>query len=162
MTSHYLSQWWFDYRRIYASLGLNELKVWYAQSSVPVLFCFVYGVTTLNHTPVKINWQNPDARGILGNSNSTYTWELHYHGLTHWGRVMHIWVSKLTIIGSDNGLSPGRHQAIISTNAGLLLIWTSGTNFSEISSEIHTFSFIKCIWKCRLRNCDNFVSASMC
>ena len=26
---------------------------------------------------------------------------------------LHIWVSKLTIIGSDNGLSPGRRQAII-------------------------------------------------
>ena len=24
-TSHYLNQWWFDYRRIYASLGLNKL-----------------------------------------------------------------------------------------------------------------------------------------
>ena len=24
-TSHYLNQWWLDYRRIYASLGLNEL-----------------------------------------------------------------------------------------------------------------------------------------
>ena len=41
--------------------------------------------------------------------------------LTHWGRVMHICVSKLTIIGSDNGLSPGQRQAIIWTNAGLLL-----------------------------------------
>ena len=30
-----------------------------------------------------------------------------------WGRVMHICVSKLNIIGSDNGLSPGRHQAIM-------------------------------------------------
>ena len=28
--------------------------------------------------------------------------------LTHWGRVTHICVNKLTIIGSDNGLSPGR------------------------------------------------------
>ena len=36
--------------------------------------------------------------------------------LAHWGGVMHICVSKLTIIGSDNGLSPGRHQAIIWTN----------------------------------------------
>ena len=27
-------------------------------------------------------------------------------GLTHWGRVTHICVSKLAIIGSDNGLSP--------------------------------------------------------
>ena len=25
VTSHYLKQWWLDYRRIYASLGLNEL-----------------------------------------------------------------------------------------------------------------------------------------
>ena len=33
--------------------------------------------------------------------------------LTHCGRVTHICVSKLTIIDSDNGLSPGRRQAII-------------------------------------------------
>ena len=55
--------------------------------------------------------------------------------LTHWGRVMHKCVSKLTIIGSDNGLAP--------TNAGTLLIWPLGTNFSEISIEIHIFSFKK-------------------
>ena len=30
--------------------------------------------------------------------------------LTHWGRVTHICVSKLTIIGSDNGLSPSHYQ----------------------------------------------------
>ena len=63
--------------------------------------------------------------------------------LTHWGRVTHICVSKLTIIGSDNGLSPGRHQAIIWTNAGILLIRTLRTNFSEILSEIRAFSFKK-------------------
>ena len=62
---------------------------------------------------------------------------------THWGRVTHICVSKVTIIGSDNGLSPGRRQAIIWTNAGILLIRTSGTNFSEILGEIHSFSFSK-------------------
>ena len=61
--------------------------------------------------------------------------------LTHWGRVTHICVGKLTIIGSDNGLSPDRRQAIIITNVGILLIGTLGTNFSEILSEIHTFSF---------------------
>ena len=33
--------------------------------------------------------------------------------LTHWTRVTHICVSKITIISSDNGLSPGRRQAII-------------------------------------------------
>ena len=63
--------------------------------------------------------------------------------LTHWGRVMHICVSKLTITGSDNGLSPSRRQAIIWTNAGILLIGTLGTNFSEILIEIHPFSFKK-------------------
>ena len=56
---------------------------------------------------------------------------------------MHICVSKLSIIGSDNGLSPGRRQAIIWTNAGILLIGTLGTNFSEILREIHSFSFKK-------------------
>ena len=63
--------------------------------------------------------------------------------LTHWGRVTHICVSKLTIFGSDNGLSPEWHQANIWTNAGILLIGTLGTNFSEILSEIHAFSFKK-------------------
>ena len=67
--------------------------------------------------------------------------------LTHWGRVTHICVSKLTIIGSDNGLSPGRRQAIIWTNAGILSIRNLGTNFSEIFSEIHAFSFKKMHWK---------------
>ena len=63
--------------------------------------------------------------------------------LTHRGRVRHICDSKLTIIGSDNGLSPGRHQAIIWTNAGILLIGPPETNFNEILIEIHTFSFKK-------------------
>ena len=65
------------------------------------------------------------------------------HVLTHWGRVTHICVSKLNMIGSDNGLSPGRRQAIIWTNTGILLIWPSGANFSEMLIEIHTFSFKK-------------------
>ena len=63
--------------------------------------------------------------------------------LTHWGRVTHICVSELTIIGSDNGLSPGRRQAIIWNNAGLLLIEPLGTSVNEISIEIQTFSFKK-------------------
>ena len=61
--------------------------------------------------------------------------------LTYWGRVMHIYVGKLTIINSDNGLLPGQHQDIIWTNAVILLILTSGTTFGEILSKIHTFSF---------------------
>ena len=56
---------------------------------------------------------------------------------------MHICVSKQTIIGSDNGLAPGRRQAIIWTDAGILLIETLGKKFCEIVSEIYTYSFIK-------------------
>ena len=63
--------------------------------------------------------------------------------LTHRGRVTHKCVRKLTTIGSNNGLSPGRRQAIIWTNAGILLIRTLGTNFSEILGEIHSVSFKK-------------------
>ena len=63
--------------------------------------------------------------------------------LTHWGRVTHICVGKITIIGSDNGLSPGRRQAIIWTNAGILLIGPLGTNPSQIVIGIQTFSFKK-------------------
>ena len=63
--------------------------------------------------------------------------------LTHWGRVTHICVGNLTIIGSNNGLSPGRRHAFIWTNAGILLIGPLGINFSEILIEINTFSFNK-------------------
>ena len=69
------------------------------------------------------------------------TWSL--HGLQHINSLRPsdaMCVSKLTIIASDNGLSPGRHQAIIWTNAGILLIRTLGRNFSEILGKIHSFS----------------------
>ena len=52
-------------------------------------------------------------------------------------------VGKSTIIASDNGLSPDRRQAIIWTNAGILLIRSLGTNFSDFLSEIRAFSFKK-------------------
>ena len=72
--------------------------------------------------------------------------------LNHWGRVTHICVGNLTIIGSDNGLSPGRRQAIIWINAGILLIGPLGTNFSEILIKIITFIHENVFEKCRLRN----------
>ena len=61
--------------------------------------------------------------------------------------VMHICIGKLAMIGSDNGLSPGRRQAIIWTNAGILSIGPLGTNFSEILIGIQTFSFKKMHFK---------------
>ena len=66
--------------------------------------------------------------------------------LTHWGLVMHICIGNLTIIGSDNGLCPSCCQAIIWSDAGILLIGPWRTNFSENALE----------------NGSHFVSASMC
>ena len=75
--------------------------------------------------------------------------------LTYWGRVMHICINKLTIFGSDNGLLPERHQAIIWTNAGILLIGPLGTNFNEMLIQIYVFSFKKMHLK-SARNCRSF------
>ena len=66
-------------------------------------------------------------------------WDNECSVLTICSRVMHICVSKLTIIGSDKGLSPDWHQAIIWTNAGNLSIGPLGKDVSEILIEIHIF-----------------------
>ena len=63
--------------------------------------------------------------------------------LTHWGRVTHICVGKLIIIGSDNGLSPDRRQVIIWTNARLLSIGPLRTYFNENLIKIQQFSLKK-------------------
>ena len=52
-------------------------------------------------------------------------------------------VPSTHLVGSDNGLSPGRRQAIIWTNAEILLIGTLGTNFREILIKIRIFSLKK-------------------
>ena len=88
---------------------------------------------------------------------------------------MHICVGNLAIIGSVNGLSPGRRQAIIWTNAGILLIGPIATNFSEILIKIITFSFKKmrskvssgkrrpsCLYLKVLSNNDNWNMAFCC
>ena len=67
--------------------------------------------------------------------------------LTHYGRMTHICLSKLAIIGSHNGLSPIWRQAFIWTNNVILLNGPLGTNFSEILIEIHIFSFKKMLLK---------------
>ena len=80
-------------------------------------------------------WEFP-AQGASNVENVSIWWRHHgnvhigptFHNLelqitlTHWRRVTHICVSRLTIIDSDNGLSPGRHQTISLTNAGILVV----------------------------------------
>ena len=56
--------------------------------------------------------------------------------------MTHLCVGKLTIIGSNYGLSPERRQANIWTNAAILSIGPLERNFSEILIEIWIF-FIK-------------------
>ena len=51
------------------------------------------------------------------------------------------------IIGSDNGLSPVQHQAIICTNADLLSIGPLWTYASEIQIKIQNFTFMKMLLK---------------
>ena len=61
--------------------------------------------------------------------------------------MTHICVGNLTIIGSDNGLSPGRRQAIIWTNDGILSIRPVGTNFSDILAEINNIFIQENVFK---------------
>ena len=86
------------------------------------------------------NWDDMLSASSQSSRSSLYSvWSR--TNLTLWGRVIHICANTLTIIGSDNGLSPDRRQAIIWANVGILLIGPFGTNFSEILMGIYTFSF---------------------
>ena len=62
-------------------------------------------------------------------------------------------VVSSAIIGSDNGLPPNRCQAIIWTNAGIVLIGHRGTNFNKILIKIQQFKKKrKWLLICRLEN----------
>ena len=80
---------------------------------------------------IKTGWKINQYHFITSVVAVILPWSVGLSHLSHWGRMTHICVSKLTIIGSDNGLSPGRWQAIIWTNAGILFIGHLGKKFSE-------------------------------
>ena len=65
----------------------------------------------------------------------------YHYASTHLPLAPHTCVVNRVSIGSNNGLSPIRRQAIIWTNTGLLSIGPIGTNFGEIL--IKPFSFKK-------------------
>ena len=101
--------------------------------------------TILNEIPIQLvmrrkSWVKYATWSHMSTQIHNYAYAL---TLTHWGPVTHICVVKLTIIGSDNGLSPGRRQALIWTNAVILLIGPLGTNFIAILIEIIIVSFKK-------------------
>ena len=62
------------------------------------------------------------------------------------------WRWSYTDIGSDNGLSPGRRQAIIWTNDRLLLNGPLEQTSVKSQSKFIHFHSGKCISKCRLEN----------
>ena len=146
-----------------ASLGQNELNetaVWipYIMYCSSVLYEVCPATISLASSMV-CGWWTAIGWFSLGLEFITneYAW------LTHWGRVTHICVGNLTIIGSDNGLSPDRRQTIIWTNVGILLNGPLGTNFSEILIKLlWHFLSRKCVRKCCLENGGHLVSASMC
>ena len=101
----------------------------------------------LNHLPILLVSPTAPTPGkymnVIFDNVSSILCHIHCQWLTHWGRVTHICVGNLIIIGPDNGLSPGRRQAIIWTNAGILLIGSLGTDFIEIWIKIKIFSLKK-------------------
>ena len=56
----------------------------------------------------------------------------------------HLYASaNLAIVGSDNGLSPVWHQAIIQLNASLLLIGPLKRNFNDIQIKLQQLPYKK-------------------
>ena len=117
------------------------------------LFCQVWNFPDFSLTaghPVFFSFKRPSCQYVSSDSDkgpALYRWQAISTWTNpsppieaEWG----IYASLNCVInGSDNGLSPVRRQAIIWTNAGILFIGPSGTNFSEISIEMQTFLFKK-------------------
>ena len=121
-------------RRMVAGIVL----CWFGRHLVTRRFCSVFGDAC-----------NMNKGMCLSSADDKWTID-NLFNLFNWGWVTHACVTKLTIIGSDSGLVPSRHQAIICTNAGILLIGPLLTNFGKILIEIYNFHSRKCIWKFRM------------
>ena len=78
--------------------------------------------------------------------------------LTRRGQMTHICVRKLTNIGSDDGLSPGRCQAIIWTSTANIVYWTL-RNKLQWNLNRNSYIFIQ---ENAFENVVHLISASMC
>ena len=151
-------------------MGFNLLDIgdtiWHSQTWSRVIQVMPWWLMASGHDLIqcwyiinKVLWLKSESNLLKLHASIIYVFEndsikipttspkLGAYDLTHWGRVTHMCVGNLTINGSENGLSSGQRQAIIWTNAGILLIGPLGTNFNEISIKIHTFSFKKMHFK---------------
>ena len=93
-----------------------------------VFLCFTIDIIVPPYHSIVIGTNSQPTSSAL-DSNVGFS-----HILNHWGRVTHICTDNQTINGSDNGLSPGRRQAIIWTNAGILFIGPLAARETKSSS----------------------------
>ena len=126
--------------------SLTNFKLWgicgqWVHIYLVIVFELSHFTVPLEYLHNRLQWNPTLEDWVVAKSD-----HIHCSWLTYWGRATHICVSKLTIIASDNGLSPNRRQAIWN-NAGILSIGLSWTNFSEILIAILTFSFNKMRFK---------------
>ena len=134
---HFIFRWWlsyFDNRR-----GINHPRISMASFQIPFTSTTWFSETNfvrmvcLQLIRLQSSICGPWHKGGIPTLS-----------LTPWDCTTHICISKLTTsIGSDNGLSPDRRQAIIWTNTEILLTGPIGTNFSEILLEFLIFSLKK-------------------
>ena len=137
--------------------GVNELTQevlflgWWSQNQFPVIICRLLP-RNQNFSHSSVNPVQLETKGCGGEKCSTFLlFHKTYAAQEHVRNINSLRLSvaymrqwnDLTVIGSVNGLSPGRRQAIIWTNAAILLIGPLGTKFNEFLVEIHTFSFKK-------------------
>ena len=122
---------------VYSTRSAN--KHWRSRHTLLNAFDWQEAMKFITSTMLLLNLGQCASTRTVYRSDFRHAWKFS----TLWGRVTHrpIWIGNLTIIVSDNGLSPGRRQAIIWTSAGILFIGPKGTKFHEILIETHTFSF---------------------
>ena len=120
---------------------INAVRVglfWGDLKHIFVLFCFVF-LPFLDTSMALSQWLPTALKHFVISVTQVRPEWVKKTQLTHWGRVTHVCVGKLTIIGLDNG----RRQAIIWTNAGIFLFGPLGSYLCEIVIEIDTFSLKK-------------------
>ena len=135
----------------------NWFQVQYTMSPLMMAWCFqwkpFYSLPHYKGLVYELISPKTKMAGISKSISLNKTWEIDENiqwvlfpmALTHWGWVTNICVSKLGHhwFRYNNGLSSDRPQAIIRTNAGIMLIEPLRTNFSELFIQILTFSFNK-------------------
>ena len=106
---------------------------------------------TFAYHNVIMNFECSDTYFITKNQSDTKL------DLTHWGRVTHICLSKLTNIDSDNGLSPDR-PSHYRNQCWRIVDWSLGNNLQwnlnqNIQSFIQENAFENAVWKMAANLC---------